>query len=117
AGDLDARPHGRVELLDGGGVDQLHGAFAAAVPGQERVVAVADDVDKGVADGDDVMVRHVRSLLVPRTIGTGRRSRSIPTVAAAAVPLPVGPYPRAAYPQLTLAAQIGASPTESPPHT
>ena len=36
------------------GIDQPHAALGGAVPGEEGVVAAADDVDDGIADGDHV---------------------------------------------------------------
>ena len=58
AGDLHGRPHGLIELGDRLGIDQLHGAFAAAVLRQERVVAAGDDIDDRIADADDVVMLH-----------------------------------------------------------
>ena len=56
AGDFDARAHAGVERRDARLIDQAHAALGAAVLGQIGIVAAADDVDNGIADGDDVDV-------------------------------------------------------------
>ncbi len=47
--------HGRVERGGRVGVDEAHMPLGRAVARQEGVVAASDDVDDGVADGDDVV--------------------------------------------------------------
>ena len=51
---LDAGAHRPVEGLDPLGVDQGHRPLHQPVGLDERLVLVAEDVDEGVADADDV---------------------------------------------------------------
>lgn len=69
AGHLYCRAHVLVERLDGGGVDEAHVALGGVVGLEEGVVAPADDVDDGVADGDDVGGSGCGHVVVP--LGAG----------------------------------------------
>ncbi len=58
AGGLDRRAHAAVEQLGAPGVDQVHRPLDDAVGLEERLVALGDDVDNGIADAKHVIVRH-----------------------------------------------------------
>ena len=54
AGSLDAGAHGAVDRLGARLVDQRHRALVHRLGGEEGVVGLADHVDDGIADADDV---------------------------------------------------------------
>lgn len=54
AGDFDGGSHVGVDRLDRLGVHEAHVALGRSVLRKECVVASADDIDNGVADGDDI---------------------------------------------------------------
>ena len=58
AGGLGRRAHDAVKLHRPVGVDELHDALFDTVLGQERVLAMGQDVDKGVAHSDHVITAH-----------------------------------------------------------
>ena len=54
AGELHGRAHGPVEVAGAIGIDQRHGALRQPMGGQEGIVGMAEDIDDGIADADDV---------------------------------------------------------------
>ena len=65
--DLDRGSHGLVQELGACGVDELHRAGGEVVCGEELVALVAQHVDQGVADGDDVESPAHRTALTRRS--------------------------------------------------
>ena len=59
AGGLDGRAHCAIEVLGALRVDQRHAALLDLVVRQKRVVAARNDVDDGIADGEEVVFGHV----------------------------------------------------------
>ena len=66
ARDLDAGPHRRVEVAGARGVDEGHAALHEPVLVEERIGLVAEHVDEGVPDADDVEARRAGSRRVHR---------------------------------------------------
>ena len=90
AGNLDRRPHRRVQRFGLIGVDQRHRALVQAVPQDEVVVFLREHVDDGVADSDHVV----------ETIGHGwspavASARSIAARPGPATPATAPPCPPA----------------------